>query len=137
MLELPEHVISPKLMVESRVVDPHTHAIHTQVVPNQEEPTILHCPETNHRHHVTTVFQVTLEQVQLPIVQNLVIWAQPVVRNLVLANLTFQSLILINYSVCECQPVLLVEMGLSMGQEADRPFVSSAEVPFRLSDFYV
>lgn len=75
MLKLSDNIICTKFVVDTRVKNSYTHVIYSQIVPHEEEKTIFHGSKSNHRHHVSAIFQVTFEQVLLPIVQNFIFGA--------------------------------------------------------------
>jgi len=89
VFELSDDVIGAELVVESRVEQSHANIINAQVVANHKEPAVGHASEARHTHHVSTVFQVGLKQIQLPIVKDFIVRAQSVVRNLLICHFTF------------------------------------------------
>ena len=84
MLELSDNIVCAELMVDASVEHSHSHAVHANVVPEQDEEGVAHDSEAHLAEGVATVLEVALEQVELAEVQDRVVLAQFVVWDAIL-----------------------------------------------------
>ena len=69
------------------VQDTDTHAIDSNVRAQQDIPAVVHDSESTYAHGIAGIFQITLEQVDLPTLGDRVVLAESMIRNFLVGNL--------------------------------------------------
>ena len=82
MGELTKNIALSEVMENSCIHESHTHTIHAYIRSQEYIEAIIHYSEASLGHRVARVFEITLIKVNLTEVNDWVILAEPIVRNL-------------------------------------------------------
>ena len=98
-------------MEDSGVEDANSHTIYSEIEPQQDVEAVLHDPEADNTHRVAGVFEITLEKIVLPEVNNWVVLAKSLKGDLLLSGLHFDTRVRLLSNKLESRSLLnLVEM---------------------------